>query len=126
MPDCDSPRCHEKMTIELGKKADLTGLNAVRKCAEAKVPKKTLWVVCWAILVVIGIPLFVTGVGVWSQQESDELRYASKAEVEQCKSNQVEFRTVQRHIKQDLEELKEGQKRLNEGIADIQKYLRDH
>ena len=126
MPDCNSPRCHEKMTIELGKKADRTDLNAVRKCAEAKVSKKTLWVACWAVLVVICLPLFVTGVQVWSQQESDELRYASKAEVEQCKSNQVEFRTVQKHIKQDLEELKNGQKTLNEGIADIQKYLRDH
>ena len=116
MTDCNSPKCHEGITSELGK----------------LVSKKTVWV----FLAVIGIPLLVTGVQVWSQQEADyirfaqakievDLKYATKESVEECKRQLVESKTIQRNILEDLEDLKEGQREASKDIKEVLKYLRD-
>jgi len=112
-PDCVSPKCHEAMKL----------------CIDKKVPKKTLWIVCWSVFVVICIPLFITGIQVWSQQESDFLRYAAKDDVEQCKQDQAGAKTALKHLSDEMKELKAlvvtGQKEFRADNKEILKYLRD-
>ena len=101
----------------------------MKLCIDKKVPKKTLWLACWGVLVVIGLPLFITGIQVWSQQESDILRYAAKSDVEQCKQDQGTTKEVLKNVVKEVEELKllvlSGQKEFRQDNKEIMKYLRD-
>ena len=73
--------------------------NDLKTCVSKKVPKKILWIACWAVFVVIAIPLFITGINVWSQQEADFLRYAQKEDV-------VKIQVVIEHLSKNIEEMK--------------------
>ena len=73
--------------------------NDLKACVSKKVPKKILWIVGWGVFVVIVIPLFITGINVWSQQEADFLRYAQKEDV-------VKIQVVIEHLSKNIEEMK--------------------
>ena len=121
MTDCTHPKCHENMRLELEGKAMHDDIDAIKTCLIAKVPKKTLWVVCWAVFVVIAIPLFVTGINVWSQQEADFLRYAQKEDV-------VKIQVVIEHLSKKVEEMKqdikEGQTKAEKDREEMLRLLR--
>jgi len=107
-PDCESPKCHEAMKL----------------CIDKKVPKRTLWIACWAVVCVIMIPLFITGVQVWSEQDSNALRFAGKDEVQACKTNQSRLDTIQQQVREDIKSLVKGQEKLEAGQVEILRYLR--
>jgi predicted PurR-regulated permease PerM len=106
---CSTPDCHEAMKL----------------CIHKMLPRKTMWTICWALFVVIVIPLGVTGVNVWSKQASDELRYATKTDVVSARQTQIVIQKDIEHIKADLKELMENQSESSKDTKDILKYLRD-
>ena len=122
MTDCNSPKCHEHITTELANRPTWTEFTHLKDCAAKKVPKKTAWIAMWSILVVIGIPLFCTGVKVWSQQESDHLRFVEKTEMVEHERAQIKLQEVVRHLSEDMSELKAGQK---EVMRDVKEILRN-
>lgn len=119
-PDCEHPKCHEEMSKRIDQKVSYDKFNILRDCVTQKITKKTLWIA----FAVIGLPLFVTGIKVWSQQESDALRYADKRTVEQIRRDQSEFRATQKHILETLRGMKDGQKESTKDIKEILKRLK--
>ena len=110
MPDkCDKPRCHEELKL----------------CINRMVPKKTLWIICWGLFVVVVMPFGITAVKVWSQQASDSLRYVEKTELNQIRETQTETKKDIEYIKDDLQDLKSGQVEANKDIKEVLKYLRN-
>jgi len=86
MTDCESHECHERVNAELAQRPTWTEHNEMKdKVGELKdeikekIPKAWLkWV--W----IVGGPLFVVAAVVWSGQNSDALRYASKPDLAKC------------------------------------------
>lgn len=95
-PDCTSPRCHEGMKRDLDSKPDYETFNKLKDCVGKKATKKALWVG----LIAVGLPLFSIGAGVWSQQESDHLRYAEKEDM-------VKIQVVVEHLSDSIKEMKQ-------------------
>jgi len=112
------------MKLALSKKATKDELDEVDDCVKKKVPKKTLWIALWAIFVVVMIPLFVTGIQVWSQQSADELRYAKKEKVHKLERDHTSFKATQEHIREDLNEIKESQRGTRQDVQEILRHLR--
>ena len=121
MPDCDNPKCHEHMTTELASKVSWKRFNDLRDCAAKKMPKSWLWIG----FLVIGLPLLVTGARVWSQQESDSLRYAEKQDVVDCQKKQLKLDEAVKHMNNDINEIKNSQYEAQKDIKEILRYLRD-
>ena len=101
---CEHPTCHEAMKLCIGK----------------MVSKKAMWVV----LLAFGVPIFVSGVKVWSQQAADNLRYASKDEVASCRTNQTKIGETVRHMGVDIEEIKTSQHETQRDVKEILRYMR--
>ena len=121
MPDCDNPKCHEHMTTELASKVSWKRFDQLRDCAHTKMPKA--WI--WFGFVVLGIPLLVTGAKVWSQQESDDLRFASKEEVANCRTNQTKVEETVKHMNRDIIEIKTSQQETQKDVKEILRYMRN-
>ncbi len=100
MTDCEHPTCHETMSRRIDGRVKFDTFNDLKACVLKKVPKKTLWVVCWAVFVVIAIPLFITGINVWSQQEADHLQYAQKEDM-------IKVQVIIEHLSKDIKEIKQ-------------------
>jgi len=100
MTDCEHPKCHETMSRRIDGRVKFDDFNDLKACVSKKVPKKILWIVGWGVFVVIVIPLFITGINVWSQQEADFLRYAQKEDV-------VKIQVVIEHLSKNIEEMKQ-------------------
>lgn len=100
MTDCEHPKCHETMSRRIDARVKFDTFNDLKACVLKKVPKKTLWVVCWAVFVVIAIPLFITGINVWSQQEADHLQYAQKEDM-------IKVQVIIEHLSKDIKEIKQ-------------------
>jgi hypothetical protein len=109
---CNVKGCHEGIKL------------CISDIKHKMVSKKVLWSICWGLFVFIVIPLGVTGIKVWSQQESDSLRYASKHEVDLVKGNQTEIKVNQKHLVESLQELKDGQIESQRDVKEILNYLR--
>ena len=75
------------------------------------------------LFALIIIPLFITGVQVWSEQDSDELRYATKDRVHNIEKDHATFQAIQRHIKLDIAEIKESQRSTHRDIKAIKEML---
>ena len=103
--DCKSPKCHERLTL----------------CLQKKVSKKTLW----AGLCVIGIPLLVTGIKVWSGQETDPLRYVEKKEMARHGKEVAGIKATVNHLIKDIREIKVGQREAQKDIKEILRYMRN-
>lgn len=90
---CENSECREEIITSLTK----------------KVPKYWLWIG----FIIIGLPLLITGINVWSGQASDSLRYAPVRDVVDCRirigrleeANQYTQRTLI-EIKNDLRDTK--------------------
>lgn len=127
MDECPSPKCHEKMQLQSEEvktelKKRLVNLEKmITKQLALKLTKKTMW----AVLVVIGIPLFVTGVKVWSQQEHSDLRFAEKKELVEIDKRQTELRTVVKGLTDNIQEIKKGQEESQKDIKEILRHLRN-
>ena len=121
MTDCDHPICHENTNRRIDRRVKFDAFNDLKDCVSKKVPKKTLWIICWAVFVVIAIPLFITGINVWSQQEADFLRYAQKEDV-------VKIQVVIEHLSKNIEEMKqdikEGQTKAQTDREEMLRLLR--
>lgn len=74
---CPDPKCHEEIQLELKDKISYKDFNPLKICVGKKINKKVVWI----IFAVIGLPLLITGIRVWSGQESDPLRYATRNEL---------------------------------------------
>jgi len=122
-PDCEHPQCHEKMKLALSSKATKDDLGKVDACVKKKVSKKTLCVMGLPLFALIIIPLFITGVQVWSEQDADELRYATKDRVHNIEKDHATFQAIQRHIKLDIAEIKESQRSTHRDIKAIKEML---
>ena len=87
--ECEHPSCHE----------------AMKMCIHKMLPKQTAWI----LFVVIGLPFLITGVKVWSQQESSDLRFADKERVMEIEKDHAAMSEIVGHIKQDLGEIRREQ-----------------
>jgi len=111
MTDCDHPKCHESMLL----------------CLNEKVSKKDLLkskLFLWGGITAIGIPLMVTGIKVWSGQESDFLRFASKSDHSAVKERVLKTEENLKYIKRDVREIRESQKGMSKDMRDIKDLLR--
>ena len=113
------------MKLDLDSKPDYDAFNKLKTCVATKTPKKTLWIAGWAVFVVICIPLFITGVKVWSEQEADHLRYAEKSEMVEHGKDVTEMQVIVRHMGEDIQDIKDGQKEVKKDIKEILRHLRD-
>ena len=95
MDGCSAPKCHEAMNLKIKGKVSHDDFNALKTCTAKKATKKALWIG----FVAVGLPLFGIGAGVWSQQESDHLRYAEKEDM-------VKIQVVVEHLSKDIKEMK--------------------
>ena len=76
MSDCPSKECQKNVERLRRTLFGSDGLHGVAGYVKALVPKKWLWIG----FVIVGLPLLMTGLKVWSGQEADHLRYAPLAE----------------------------------------------
>jgi hypothetical protein len=74
MADCPSEECHNSVDGMRRTLYGMDGKSGLVKCLDKFVKTRTVWV----FFIVLGLPLIVTGLKVWSGQESDQYRYASK------------------------------------------------
>jgi len=109
------------MMTELARKVSWDKFNKLRDCSSRKTPKS--WI--WTGFIMLGLPLLIIGTQVWSQQESDNLRFASKEEIVQCRTDQVKLDGTVSHMKQDLEEIKANQRETQADIKKILGFMRD-
>ena len=77
--------------------------------------------IAWGIFAVVVLPLLVTGVKVWSTQESNPLQYATKAEVQAYERKVIKTETLIEAMQDDVSEIKASQ---NEMRNDIKELLR--
>ena len=108
MTDCEHPKCHESLKL----------------CLATKLPKKTAWLALWAMVVVIGIPLFSMGIQVWSGQENDHLRYVEKSEMVLHGRECVKTRAAVKHMADDMAELKKSQNEVQRDVKEILRHMR--
>lgn len=99
MDDCQSPKCHENMSTAMNK----------------LVSKRALWTFC----VIIGIPLFATGIKVWSQSESSHLQFAGRGEMVEIEKKQIETQTVVKSLTDSIKNIRESQDEIQKDIKRI-------
>ena len=104
MTDCEHPKCHEHLKI----------------CMSKLVTKKAMWIV----VVAFGLPLFITGVKVWSEQTSDHLRYVEKTTMAKHEKESAIMKEVVRHMAEDLKEVKANQKEVSRDVKEMLRYMR--
>ena len=109
------------MTTELASKVSRKRFDDLRDCVKGKLPK--VWV--WFGFILIGLPLLVTGAKVWSQHESDNLRFASKDEVVSYRVNQTKLKAIVDHVSQDIVEIKTSQQETQKDVKEILRYMRN-
>ena len=95
------------------------GTGGVVGCLKNKVSKTALW----TVIVVIGIPLFITGVKVWSSNEASELRFAAATEMHAIKER---MSVSEAHFKSMCESLADIKLTLIEVRKDIKRLDRPH
>jgi len=105
MDDCTAPKCHERIQMAL----------------KDKVSKK----VVFAILLAVGIPLFITGVKVWSGQASDPLRYVTKQEMSVVTKDVIETKAIVKKLDDQMLDLKKNQNESQRDIKEILRHLRN-
>lgn len=112
MPDCNSPKCHEKMILLLN----------------GKVSKKTLWSICVTIFIAVFVPLFITGVKVWSASEHGDAKYIPRTEMEEhivsisgCQDSLGQLGDSVKRIERKQEEY---HKENTQDIKEILRYMR--
>ena len=121
MDGCQTPKCHEAMLLKLKGKADKKEVQNLKTCTAKNVPKKALWIA----LVALGLPLLITGIKVWSQQESDHLRYVEKTEMAEHKDNMTKIQVVVEHLAEDMRNLrKDFNRNQDDAKRDRQEILR--
>lgn len=105
MSECPVKNCEEVREIKtvLFGPEGTTGLLG---CLRKFVTKKAVWIAITAI----GIPLIATGIKVWSGQEHAPLRYASKAEITEFRSDLAALQANQRYFKETMDEIKSDRK----------------
>ena len=108
MTDCEHPKCHESLKL----------------CLATKLPKKTAWLAMWALVVVIGIPVFSLGIQVWSGQENDHLRYVEKSDMVVHERESVKTRAAVKHMAEDMAELKKSQNEVQRDVKEILRHMR--
>ena len=108
---CNVEGCHEGIKM------------CVKEVKHSMVQKKVLWAICWGLFVVVHIPVGITGIKVWSQQESDNLRYVPRADLDSVRNVQTEVRTKQNRVLEDLRELKAGQAEARKDMKEIRDLL---
>jgi len=129
MVECPNPQCEERIN---GK---IEHYNALLK-EDIKDHTETLFDEGGAIrfiskkavliaLTVIVIPLIITGIKVWSGQEHDYLRYASKDQFADCQKGLDGVLINQRYFAQHLDELKGDRKEQAETLKKIFQKLHD-
>lgn len=92
----------------------------IMKCLQKKVSQKVVWI----LFVAIGLPLLVTGIRVWSQQESDHLRYAGKSELAIHEKRITRAEVIADNVIKDIAEIKTSQSETRKDIKEILKYMR--
>ena len=105
MDDCPAPKSHESIKMEL----------------KDKVSKK----VAFTILLAVGIPLFITGVKVWSGQASDPLRYVTKQEMSVVTKDVIETKAIVKKLDDQMLDLKKNQNESQRDIKEILRHLRN-
>ena len=109
-PSCDNRECREELTKRIDNRVKWDEFNSLKSCVRTKTPKKVLWAGGWAVFLFIVLPLLLTGIKVWSGQESDHLRYVDKDELVEYGKTQIKLQTTVEHMADDIRELKEDQK----------------
>ena len=84
MAECPNPECRQNVEGLRHTVYGKDGMHGLVACIKDKVPKKWLW----TGFTVLGLPLFITGIKVWSGQESDALRYAPLGRVVELERRQ--------------------------------------
>ena len=103
MTDCEHPKCHEHLKI----------------CMSKLVTKKAMWIV----VVAFGLPLFITGVKVWSDQTTDHLRYVEKTEMVKYSKDLVIIQETVKHTANDVKALKDSQKEVSQDVKEVLKRM---
>ena len=103
--NCEHPKCHEHLKVCMGK----------------MVTKRTMW----AALIVLGLPLLVTGVKVWSQQESDHLRYADRESLIEHSERLTKQEMAVKHMADDIKDIQINQQEARKDIKEILRYMRN-
>jgi len=106
--DCQSPKCHEEIKL------------CLQKLGAKKISKKALW----TGLCIVGIPLLVTGIKVWSGQETDPLRYVEKKEMITHEKEAAAMKATVNHMIKDIREIKFSQRDAQKDIKEILRYMR--
>ena len=120
MPDCNSPKCHETMTLKIKDKVGWKEFNALKKCVEGKLTKKFVGV----LAAMIGIPLFAVGAGIWAETKNlDE--FVTHREIAPHLAEIKDCRTVTEMMQETLKDINEGQKENSRDIKEILRHLRD-
>ena len=94
--DCDHPKCHEFFRLQI---QEILGRLKVL-CAK-KVGWWSLVSIVSGVLIGVGIPLFMVGAEVWSDQGSDPLKYATKFELSDVTNRLVAIETAQFHYQKE-------------------------
>lgn len=81
-----------------------------------KVSKSTVWI----FFCIIGLPLLVTGIKVWSRQESDTLRYVEKEDFNPIKEKQAVLASKLSSIEKKINDIQDGQKETQKEIRQTQ------
>lgn len=98
-----------------------------RLLLDTKVSKKNIIIIAWAMFVVIGLPVLVTGIKVWSGQEASPLRYANKESVSKLAERQSLVEKDISNINRQILDIKKSQEKteldMRETQNDIKKIL---
>lgn len=121
MDKCEHPECQSNIQMELNNKASKFDIELLKKCSVKHVHKKHLWIA----LVILGLPLLITGVEVWSQQGSDHLRYVNKDDMAAHEKKQARLEEKVSHMAGDIRDIRIGQVEVQKDVKEILKYLRD-
>ena len=76
MTECPNPECYKKVEGHQKCLFGDDGMGGIVGCLKKMLTKKQSWI----FLVIILLPLVVTGIKVWSGQESNPFLYATKSE----------------------------------------------
>lgn len=113
-PDCESPKCHEKMSRRVDNRVKHDDFDALKVCSANKIPKKAAWA---AIPILMALCAFLVAAA--------DFKYAQVGAVEEVRREQVQVRADQRHTMNDLEEIKTGQNQAREDLKDVQKDIKE-
>jgi hypothetical protein len=78
----------------------------LKACLRGKVSQRAAWL----LFTIIGLPLIITGIKVWSTQASDYLRYAEKTELVRCEKRVAVVEVITQNMSEDIKENKKETK----------------